>query len=81
MVTGRALLGSFAVDSSGMAPARVLVDRSISTDRGRTEGNAVKKLIVLAGLAAIGFVVYRQFVANKAEEDLWQEASAPADLA
>ena len=41
----------------------------------------MKKLIVLAGLAAVGFVVYRQFVANKAEEDLWQEASAPADLA
>jgi hypothetical protein len=40
----------------------------------------MKKLLVLAGLAAVGFVVYRQISANKAEEDLWQEATAPADL-
>ena len=40
----------------------------------------MKKLLVLAALAAIGVVVYRQVVANKAEEDLWQEATAPADL-
>jgi len=40
----------------------------------------MKKLLVLVGLAAVGFVVYRQVVANKAEDDLWQEATAPADL-
>jgi hypothetical protein len=40
----------------------------------------MKKLLILAGLAAVGFVVYRQVVANRAEEDLWQEATAPADL-
>jgi len=40
----------------------------------------VKKLLVLVGLAAVGFVVYTKFVANRDEDDLWQEASAPADL-
>jgi hypothetical protein len=40
----------------------------------------VKKLLVLVGVAAVGFLVYRQVIANKAEEDLWQEASTPADL-
>ena len=40
----------------------------------------MKKLLVLIGLAAIGFVVYQKVAANRAEEDLWQEATAPADL-
>lgn len=40
----------------------------------------MKKLLVLAALAAVGVVVYRQVVANRAEEDLWEEATAPADV-
>ena len=44
------------------------------------EGNPVKKILLLAAVAAVGFVAYRQISANRAEEDLWQEATAPADL-
>ena len=40
----------------------------------------MKKLLVLVALAGIGYVVYTKFFANKAEEDLWEEANAPVDL-
>jgi uncharacterized membrane protein YebE (DUF533 family) len=40
----------------------------------------MKKLLLLAAVAGGAYFAYRQYVANKAEEDLWQEATAPADL-
>ncbi len=40
----------------------------------------MKKLIVLAALAAAGFVVYRQISASQAEQDLWTEATSAPDL-
>jgi hypothetical protein len=40
----------------------------------------VKKLLVLAAVAAIGYVVYRQIAASKAEQDLWTEATSAPDL-
>lgn len=38
----------------------------------------MKKLLLLAAVAGIGYVVYRQYMANKAEQDLWSEATAEA---
>ena len=46
----------------------------------RVIGDTVKKLLVLAALAGIAFVVYRQVAASKAEQDLWTEATAAPDL-
>jgi len=40
----------------------------------------VKKLLLLVLLAGIGYVVYRQITANKAEQDLWSEATVEPDL-
>jgi len=40
----------------------------------------VKKLILLAALAGVGYLVYRQIAANRAEQDLWTEATAEPDL-
>lgn len=40
----------------------------------------MKKLLLVVALAGVGYLVYRQVMANKAEEDLWAEATAPADL-
>lgn len=40
----------------------------------------MKKLLIVVGLAAVGYFIYRQVMANKAEEDLWEEANAPEDL-
>ena len=40
----------------------------------------MKKLLILVALAGVGYLVYRQVVANRAEEDLWEEATAPTDL-
>ena len=40
----------------------------------------MKKLLVLAAVAAIGYVVYRQIAASKAEQDLWTEATSAPDL-
>lgn len=40
----------------------------------------MKKLLVVLGLAGVAYAAYRQISANRAEEDLWQEATAPADL-
>ena len=36
----------------------------------------MKKLLVLVLLAGIGYVVYRQIMASRAEQDLWSEATA-----
>ena len=40
----------------------------------------MKKLLVLAALAAIGYVVYTRISASQAEQDLWSEATAVPDL-
>ena len=40
----------------------------------------MKKLLIIAGIAAIGYFVYRQVEASRAEEDLWTEATAAPDL-
>ena len=40
----------------------------------------MKKLIALAAVAAIGYVVYRQITASRAEQDLWTEATSAPDL-
>jgi len=40
----------------------------------------VKKLIVLAALAAVGYLVYKQIAAARAEQDLWTEATSAPDL-
>jgi hypothetical protein len=40
----------------------------------------MKKLLVLVLLAGIGYVVYRQIAARKAEQDLWSEVTAEPDL-
>ena len=40
----------------------------------------MKKLLLLIALAGIGYVVYRQVMANKAEQDLWSEATTQPDL-
>ena len=39
----------------------------------------MKKLLIVAALAAVGYLVYQQIAASRAEPDLWTEAtSAPA---
>jgi uncharacterized iron-regulated membrane protein len=40
----------------------------------------MKKLLLLIVLAGVGYLVYRQVMANRAEEDLWSEATAEPDL-
>ena len=40
----------------------------------------MKKLLVIAALAAVGDVVYQQIAAAKAEQDLWTEATSAPDL-
>jgi uncharacterized iron-regulated membrane protein len=40
----------------------------------------MKKLLILVLLAGIGYLVYRQIAANRAEDDLWSEATAEPDL-
>jgi hypothetical protein len=40
----------------------------------------MKKLLLLAVVAAAGYVVYRQLAASRLEQDLWTEATAEPDL-
>ena len=40
----------------------------------------MKKLLLLVILAGVGYVVYRQLTARKAEQDLWSEATVEPDL-
>ncbi len=40
----------------------------------------MKKLLIVAALAAVGYVIYRQVSANQAEQDLWTEATSQPDL-
>jgi hypothetical protein len=41
----------------------------------------MKKLLLVALVAAGGFFVYRQVQADKAEQDLWTEATDPVPAA
>jgi hypothetical protein len=41
---------------------------------------AVKKLLVLLALAGAGAAVWRKFQGNRAEEDLWTEATRDETL-
>ena len=40
----------------------------------------MKKLLLIVVLAGIGYVVFRQLSARKAEQDLWSEATSEPDL-
>ncbi|HQZ84066.1 MAG TPA: DLW-39 family protein [Actinomycetota bacterium] len=40
----------------------------------------MKKILFIAALAAVGYVIYRQVSANQAEQDLWTEATSQPDL-
>jgi hypothetical protein len=40
----------------------------------------MKKLLLLVALAGIGYLVYRQVAASRAEQDLWTEATSAPDL-
>jgi hypothetical protein len=40
----------------------------------------VKKLLVIAAIAGVGYLVYRQVAANRAEQDLWSEPTTEPDL-
>jgi uncharacterized membrane protein YebE (DUF533 family) len=40
----------------------------------------VKKLILIAAIAAVGYAAYRQYSANQAEQELWNEATRDLDL-
>ncbi len=40
----------------------------------------MKKLLLLVVLAGVGYLVYRQIMANRAEQDLWSEVTAEPDL-
>jgi threonine/homoserine/homoserine lactone efflux protein len=40
----------------------------------------MKKLLLVVALAGIGYLVYRQIQASKAEDDLWTEATEAPDL-
>ena len=40
----------------------------------------MKKLLVIAALAGVGYLVYRQISARQAEQDLWSEATDLPDL-
>ncbi|MCB0897444.1 MAG: DLW-39 family protein [Actinobacteria bacterium] len=40
----------------------------------------MKKLILIAAIAAVGYAVYRQYAANQAEQELWNEATRDLDL-
>jgi hypothetical protein len=41
----------------------------------------MKKLLLVALVAAGGYLVYRQVQADKAEQDLWTEATDPVPAA
>ena len=49
-------------------------------DEGIGDDVVMKKLLLILALAGIGYVVYRQVMANKAEQDLWSEATSEPDL-
>ena len=40
----------------------------------------MKKLLIVIALAGVGYLVYRQVMASRAEDDLWTEATSVPDL-
>ena len=40
----------------------------------------MKKLLIVIALAGIGYLIYRQVMASRAEDDLWTEAPSVPDL-
>jgi len=42
--------------------------------------SVMKKLLLLVILGGVGYLVYRQYMASQAEQDLWAEATAAPDL-
>ncbi|AUY50740.1 hypothetical protein EH183_19310 [Streptomyces sp. CB01881] len=62
------------MDSSARPSGRSTAVES-ATQEGR--GPAVKKLLLVALVALGGFFVYRQVQADRAEQDLWTEATDP----
>ncbi|MDA9890624.1 MAG: DLW-39 family protein [Candidatus Nanopelagicales bacterium] len=40
----------------------------------------MKKLLLLAILAGVGYLVFRQVTANQSDDDLWSEVGADQDL-
>jgi hypothetical protein len=40
----------------------------------------MKKLLLIGLLAGVGYLIYRQRMASKAEDDLWSEATTAPDL-
>ena len=73
--------------SSGRYPALKRVPTLAPTWPTRHYGGSyleteipMKKLLLLAILGGIGYLVYRQYMASQAEQDLWAEATAAPDL-
>jgi hypothetical protein len=46
----------------------------------RSEALVLKKLLVLAAIAAAGYVAYSKVTQAQEERDLWNEATAAPDL-
>ena len=40
----------------------------------------MKKILLVLALAGVGYLVYRQIAASRAEDDLWTEATSAPDL-
>lgn len=55
--------------------------RSGGISRRERADRRMKKLFLLALVAVGGFLVYRQLQADKAEQDLWTEATDPVPAA
>ncbi|EFL24667.1 putative membrane protein [Streptomyces himastatinicus ATCC 53653] len=57
-----------------------IIGRQRSPTSRKRRGSAVKKLLLVALAAIGGLLVYRQIQADRAEQDLWTEAtdSVPA---
>ncbi|MBF9068189.1 hypothetical protein I2501_09075 [Streptacidiphilus sp. NEAU-YB345] len=56
------------------------VRRGVASRQGRHRGSrglAVKKLLLVVLAALGGYFVYRQVQADRAEQDLWTEATDP----
>ena len=64
--------------ASGGRASRLTVPSGIGRSDSATAH--MKKLLLVVVLVGIGYVVYRQIAANKAEQDLWSEATSEPDL-
>ena len=62
----------------GSSPSRPTA--SIEAARPADWGTTMKKVLALAVLAGVGYLVYRQVAASRAEDDLWTQATAAPDL-